>query len=81
MKPIDGDALRSAARKSLSDSSIGNTIIMIIDTLVDNADELPIKHGKWIDNPGLLPHCSVCGYSDRSKSAFCKNCNSVMEQT
>lgn len=79
MKPIDGDALRAAARKSLNDSSIGSTIVMIIDALVENANELPIKHGRWIETPGLQPHCSECGYPDKFKNIVCAKCNSIME--
>lgn len=41
-------------------------------------------HGKWIEEPGKIPHCSICGtYSDdadREDGGFyCTHCGAEME--
>ena len=83
IKPIDGDALRAKARKSFKDSEIGQTLILLIDELVDSAPELPVSHGFWIEQPGKEPYCSECGEffgkADGHNKDFCPECGAIMD--
>lgn len=84
MKPIDGDELRNAAYKSFHDSEIGQTLLAIINSLVDSAPELKVPHGFWVEQPGLIPYCSECGeHSDDAECRdgnFCQKCGAIMDQ-
>jgi len=47
------------------------------------ADVVPVRHGKWIDEPGHIPHCSECGrYSDDAETGeaiCCPFCGARMD--
>ena len=49
-----------------------------------SADVSPVVHGRWIFEPGLIPHCSVCGrYSDDADTGdakWCAFCGATMDK-
>jgi hypothetical protein len=46
------------------------------------ADVAPVRHGRWISEPGHIPHCSECGrYSDDAdtgEAICCPFCGAKM---
>ena len=47
------------------------------------ADVVPVRHGRWINEPGHIPHCSECGrYSDDAdtgEAICCPFCGARMD--
>lgn len=48
------------------------------------ADVVPVRHGRWISEPGHIPHCSECGrYSDDAdtgEAICCPFCGAKMDK-
>lgn len=48
------------------------------------ADVVPVRHGRWISEPGHIPNCSGCGrYSDDAdtgEAICCPFCGALMDK-
>ena len=48
------------------------------------ADVQKVNPGKWINLPGLMPMCSVCGELSRDAdewASYCPHCGALMDYT
>ena len=50
--------------------------------VLTHADVHQVVHGRWLEEPGHIPHCSVCGeYSDDAdrSAKWCPFCGAKMD--
>lgn len=56
------------------------------DTIINMpaADVREVNHGKWINLPGLVPMCSVCGELSQDAdegASYCSHCGAYMVES
>lgn len=62
----------------------GMTLIEAMQEIINApaADVSEVRHGRWVDEPGHIPHCSECGrYSDDAdtgEAICCPFCGAKM---
>lgn len=79
-KYIDADeAIKALCHKSFPGFSEAGKIIKEVPA----ADVQEVQHGRWIEEPGLIPRCSICGeYSQDADTGawYCPNCGAKMDE-
>ena len=81
---------REAAIALYEDDAVDMSVLKVpVPVIIQNlkdipaADVVPVRHGRWISEPGHIPHCSECGrYSDDAdtgEAICCPFCGARMD--